>query len=177
MNGVPQNSNPIYLADNIRLLRKQMNWSQEVLAAKVGLNRGNIASYEKGTAEPKICNLLKISQLFGISIIDLTKRDLKAAAETDGKVAVVFNNSQMKEAGFQLEELNNQVEELQAVVDSLYTCHCHNRKKLENMPMDVQMLVGNFEHLHQVAQQVLQQHKVLVSAMDTAKKQIDSGNL
>ncbi len=167
MNGVQQNSNPIYLADNIRLLRKQMSWSQEELATKVGLNRGNIASYEKGTAEPKICNLLKISQLFGISIIDLTKRDLKAAAEKDGKIAVIFNNSQVSEADSKLEELSNQVEELQAVVDSLYTCHCHKRKKLEEMPMDVQMLVGNFEHLHQVAQQVLQQHKNLVNAMKT----------
>ena len=49
---------------NIRYLRKKMNLSQEELANAIGLNRGNIASYESGTAEPKIANLVKMSKLF-----------------------------------------------------------------------------------------------------------------
>jgi len=165
MNVAQEDMNPIYLAENIRLLRKQKSWSQEELAMKVGLNRGNIASYEKGMAEPKICNLLKISKLFGVSIIDLTKRDLREHAQKDGKTAFVVNNSLMREAFNKLDGLSGQVEELQVVVDSIYTCHCHKTKRLDEMPRDVQMLVGNFEHLHEVAQQILQQHRDLLSAM------------
>ena len=66
----------IYLNQNIRFLRKRLSLSQEELANRVGLNRGNIASYENGTAEPRICNLLKLSTLFGISIMDITQKDL-----------------------------------------------------------------------------------------------------
>jgi len=165
MNVAKEDTDPIYLGGNIRLLRKQKSWSQEELAMKVGLNRGNIASYEKGMAEPKICNLLKISQLFGVSIIDLTKRDLREQAQKDGKTAFVVNNSLMREAFTKLDGLSGQVEELQVVVDSIYTCHCHKIKRVYDMPRDVQMLVGNFEHLHEVAQQVLQQHRELLSAM------------
>lgn len=64
------------LSQNIRYLRKRQELSQEELALRVGLNRGNIASYENGTAEPKICNLLKLAQIFGISVTDLTQKDL-----------------------------------------------------------------------------------------------------
>ena len=168
MNIAQENMNPIYLAENIRLLRKQKSWSQEELATKVGLNRGNIASYEKGMAEPKICNLLKISKLFGVSIIDLTKRDLRGNAEAENKIAIVVDNSMMNQAVAELGGLSGQVEELQTVVDSIYTCHCHKIKRLEELPRDVQMLVGNFEHLHEVAQQILQQHKQMVNAMEQA---------
>ena len=64
------------LPQNIRYLRKRQELSQEELALRIGLNRGNIASYENGTAEPKICNLLKLAQTFGIPITDLTQKDL-----------------------------------------------------------------------------------------------------
>ncbi|HFA49808.1 MAG TPA: XRE family transcriptional regulator [Bacteroidetes bacterium] len=73
----PSNFN---LAQNLRALRKRKKWSQEELAERLGLNRGNIASYESGTAEPKICNLVKIARLFKISIFDLTHNDLKEEA-------------------------------------------------------------------------------------------------
>lgn len=165
MDAVKEDMNPIFLSENIRLLRKQKNWSQEELAGKVGLNRGNIASYEKGTAEPKICNLLKFSQLFGVSIIDLTKRDLRAQAEKSGKTAFVVNNSLMREAFTKLDELSSQAEELKVVINSIYTCHCHKRNKYDEMPRDVQMLVGNFEHLHEVTVQLLKQHKELLDTM------------
>ena len=54
----------IYLSGNIRFLRKQKELSQEELAVHIGLNRGNIASYEKGTAEPKFCNLVPMADFF-----------------------------------------------------------------------------------------------------------------
>lgn len=162
--------NPIFLAGNLRLLRKQKSWSQEELAARIGLNRGNIASYEKGTAEPKICNLLKISQIFGVSIIDLTRRDLREQAQRSGKTAFVVDNSMMRDAFEKLDELSKEAEELSVVIKSIHTCHCHKRSELDEMPRDVQMLVGNFEHLYDVTRQLLQQHKELLEAMQGTSK-------
>ena len=68
--------NTLLLPGNIRHLRKSLSLSQEDLSKRVGLNRGNIASYENGTAEPKICSLLKIADLFKITMIDLVLKDL-----------------------------------------------------------------------------------------------------
>ena len=69
-------STPNLLPRNIKSLRRKLRFSQEELAQKLGLNRGNIASYENGSAEPKICNLLKFASLFRVSILDLTQKDL-----------------------------------------------------------------------------------------------------
>ena len=57
------------LKSNIRFLRRKMNLSQEELATMIGLNRGNIASYESGTAEPRIANLVKMSKLFSVPFL------------------------------------------------------------------------------------------------------------
>ena len=59
-------STPNLLPRNIKSLRRKLRFSQEELAQKLGLNRGNIASYENGSAEPKICNLLKFASLFRV---------------------------------------------------------------------------------------------------------------
>ena len=110
----------IYLHVNLRAMRKKLQLSQEELATKVGLNRGNIASYEKGTAEPKICNLLRLSKFFRVSVLDLTQKDLRKP-ET---IATVSDHYQRISSSEQ--ELINQFmrrsEELEAVMQSLHTC-------------------------------------------------------
>lgn len=65
-----------FIPQNLRYLRKLAELSQQALAEKVGLNRGNIASYEKGVAEPNTKNLLKIVRFFNIDVIDFVEKDL-----------------------------------------------------------------------------------------------------
>lgn len=65
-----------FIPQNLRYLRKLAELSQQALAKKVGLNRGNIASYEKGAAEPNTKNLLKIVRFFNIDVIDFVEKDL-----------------------------------------------------------------------------------------------------
>ena len=67
-----------YIAKNLRYLRKLAELSQQGFASKVGLNRGNIASYEKGAAEPNTQNLLKIVRYFHIDLIDFVEKDLSS---------------------------------------------------------------------------------------------------
>ena len=93
----------IYLANNIRNLRKRNSWSQEELAGKVGLNRGNIASYEKGTAEPKICNLVKIARCFGVSILELTGFDMTQHVSNGTSQNTSQSNHKLKRTKQQIE--------------------------------------------------------------------------
>ena len=65
-----------YFPQNLRHLRKLAGLSQEALAKNVDLNRGNIASYEKGAAEPNIANLLKITRFFQVDLVDFLDKDL-----------------------------------------------------------------------------------------------------
>jgi len=65
-----------YIGNNLRYLRKLAGLSQQELAEKIGLNRGNIASYEKGSAEPKSVNMLKIAKYFNVDVNDFLEKEL-----------------------------------------------------------------------------------------------------
>jgi transcriptional regulator with XRE-family HTH domain len=150
----------IFLANNIRCLRKKLSLSQEELANKIGLNRGNIASYEKGTAEPKICNLLKLANFFKVSLLDLTKRDIQ-----NGLPAQQVNNGNAvlsTDAVKVLDKFNKNAVELQEVLDSLHCYHCFKMKSIDELPKDMQMIVANFDKLYEVTQVLMDSHKELI---------------
>ena len=150
----------INLPQNIRCLRHKLNLSQEELATRIGLNRGNIASYEKGTAEPKICNLLKLSNLFGVSIIDLTQKDLRC----EETLTVATNNYQkVTKADRELiVQFFDRAQELNEVFESIYTCHQFKMKSLSDLPKDMQVMMVNFEQLFDAAKSLMHNHQALL---------------
>ena len=154
------NSEKIYLSDNIRFLRKQMGLSQEELAVKLGLNRGNIASYEKGTAEPKLCNLLRFAEFFGVTLLDLTQRNLQAFKSVP--LSQKKNNISEEEQSM-IDEYVQRASELGNVLESLNCYHCYKTGSIDDMPKDMQMLVLNFEKLFEVAQVLKDSHEELLS--------------
>ena len=129
MDVVKQDTSKIFLQQNIRLLRKNLKLSQEELASRVGLNRGNIASYENGSAEPKICNLLKIANLFGISIIDITQKDL-SNKDTLDEASSSYQNLTSNELEL-IEQFLRRAEELEKVFQSIHTCFLFKAKSME----------------------------------------------
>ncbi|MEM0994180.1 MAG: helix-turn-helix transcriptional regulator, partial [Bacteroidota bacterium] len=154
---------PIYLPQNIRFLRKSRQLSQEELANRVGLNRGNIASYEKGTAEPKLCNLLKIASLFKISLKDLTGSNLSDKNNGIKNGHTHLNGHGSKTSEKNIEHYLNKAEELQMVASSLYNCHCFKLKNIEIKDKTTQVLVSNFEQLYEVTHNLLHSHQELLN--------------
>lgn len=75
------------VSDNIKYLRRRSGLTQEQMAEKIGIKRSLLGAYEEGRADPRLNNLLKISEIFDISVdtlisIDLTKNDPTAALPT-----------------------------------------------------------------------------------------------
>lgn len=64
------------LSKNLKKLRKEMGLSQERLSKKLGLKRPTYATYEEYRAEPNCSVLIKLSDIFGVSIDDLIKKEL-----------------------------------------------------------------------------------------------------
>jgi transcriptional regulator with XRE-family HTH domain len=150
----------IYLHTNIRCLRKQMNLSQEELAGKVGLNRGNIASYEKGSAEPKICNLVRLANFFEISIIDLTKKDL-SNSETFNQAHTTYQKLSNSDQEL-IEQFFLKSQEIQEVIQSLHCCHQFKTRSINDMPKDMQIMMMNFEQLFDASQMLMRNHQALM---------------
>lgn len=71
----------MYLASNIRLLRKRTRKSQELVASAIGISRSAIASYESTGIEPDISTLMKFSDYFKVTLDKLIKTDLSLLSE------------------------------------------------------------------------------------------------
>ena len=149
------------LSTNMRCLRKRMGISQEDLAKRVGLNRGNIASYEKGTAEPKLCNLLKLSNLFGVSIHDLTRRDM--ACETTYKKAYTNYLRLNSEEAAALNDFDAQAREYDEVLDGINRCYDFLVRKSTSLDPQARMLDGQFTQMRHVADELLKSHRELLA--------------
>lgn len=157
-----KNDSGFCLAENLRSLRKHMKWSQEELADKVGLNRGNIASYENGTAEPRICNLVKISHLFNIPVFSLTHTNLKEEGAIE-QLMVKDTNGFAQPGPDMLGHFLKEAEDFQQAIKGL---HCLFRLKTKNvteLPDEALYLKEQFEQLYGLSEQLMSSHMELLA--------------
>ena len=159
-----------YLAGNLRFLRKRRKLSQEELGLQIGLNRGNIASYENGSAEPKIGNLLRMAEFFGISLIDLAQRDL---TQEETLQSLVRLQGLCPQERAKLEGLYEGAMEFDKFLEGIYTCFAYKSKALdglEDLPREAVFLRSHFEQLFNAAQQLSQRHLQLLSMCRTKEE-------
>ena len=69
--------------ENIRFLRKKKGWTQEKFSNKIGIKRSLVGAYEEGRSDPRLNNLLKICEIFGISLDNILKNDVSNLSEDD----------------------------------------------------------------------------------------------
>ena len=151
----------LHLANNIRHLRKMMKMSQEDFSKLVGLNRGNIASYENGTAEPKINSLIKIANRLKVDMVDLLLKDLTISDNYEMAVTT-FQRQGLRDKKV-LDEQHEIAQELETVIKSLHNCHAFKVKSIdENGSKELKKMVHSFEELYDVSKQLLDNHKKLL---------------
>ncbi|MGB3546703.1 MAG: helix-turn-helix transcriptional regulator [Saprospiraceae bacterium] len=154
---------PNFLAKNLRRLRKEQEWSQSELAERVGLNRGNIASYESGTAEPKICNLLRISNLFEVSTHDLTRLDL---TDADNRI-LAQGNYQAADGRLtvDVEALEKRTEDIRGYVESVQQCYSFRMEKWQSGDKDLRTLAHYYEQMHEATQLLLKEQAEILQLL------------
>jgi transcriptional regulator with XRE-family HTH domain len=150
----------MYLPGNIRLLRRKLSLSQEELAALIGLNRGNIASYENGSAEPRICNLLKLSHIFGISVIDLAQKDL-SLSELENISDRSMHPGTVHDKAL-LQQFHERAEEISKVIHSLHTCFQFKIKSIPDTSPEIQAIRVHFEQMREASQSLIADHLALL---------------
>ena len=69
----------MYLCSNLLFLRKRQKLTQEAVAEFLELTQQTIALYESGDREPTLCNLVRISKFFDVTIEDLLTKDMRPA--------------------------------------------------------------------------------------------------
>lgn len=81
------------LADKIVTLRKRAGWSQEELAAQLGVSRQSVSKWEGAQSVPDMQKVVQMSRLFGVTTDYLLKEELgepePAPAEPDAPLRCV----------------------------------------------------------------------------------------
>jgi len=63
------------LGKNLKELRLKRGWTQEELSKKLGVSNKMISFYELGTREPSRKTLIRLTEIFGISVEDLISEE------------------------------------------------------------------------------------------------------
>ncbi len=64
------------VSENIKYLRKKIGLTQEQMAGQIGIKRSLLGAYEEGRADPRISNLVKLSEIFNITVDQIIGTDL-----------------------------------------------------------------------------------------------------
>ena len=168
-----------YLADNIRYLRKQLGLSQEKLADLLGLNRGNIASYEKGIAEPRIENLIKMMQIFKVEVKDLVEKDLTGIAKLNNEISSLKENTKYSEnlvkrekerllkklvnRDERIQQFVQHSEEMNKILEGFKVFHQFKMNNGRTISEDVKKIADDYEKLLEVMEAMLETDKKMIS--------------
>ncbi len=152
------------VGDNIKHLRKKHQLSQCDLADKVGLKRGNIASYEKSAAEPKIDNVIKLADYFEVTICDFVKTDLSNSIElkpieeiVPTKPVLVYN---------ELDRIKQESEGFENMISGMKCYHNFRVSQIEEHTENTKMLSNEVERLLSVVGSLMKSHKYLIDVIE-----------
>ena len=75
----------LIMAERFTQLRKKAGFSQEELAAKLGISRQAVSKWERAESSPDTDNLIALSRLYGISLDELLLGDEQAKPSLDNE--------------------------------------------------------------------------------------------
>ncbi len=85
----------IKIANRLVELRKAHGYSQEMLAAELGLSRQAISKWERGESSPDLDNILELSKVYGITLDALIKGE-EETVETERDAAAIYDDAKKK---------------------------------------------------------------------------------
>lgn len=83
----------MYLASNLKYLRKKAGKTQDGLSSELNIGRTTIANYEAGISEPNVETLMGFANYFDVTLDQLMSKNLEGdkAAQKDNALNAVFS--------------------------------------------------------------------------------------
>lgn len=73
----------VNVSDNIKFLRKKFGYTQTTFADAIEIKRSLVGAYEEGRADPRLNNLLKMSEIFGVSVDTIISKNVAELSEEE----------------------------------------------------------------------------------------------
>ncbi len=73
----------VQVNENIKYLRKKNGYTQEQFAELIGIKRSLVGAYEEGRADPRLNNLLRMSEVFKVTVDTLLNKDVSKLSDQE----------------------------------------------------------------------------------------------
>lgn len=150
-----------------------MGLSQDEFGKLVGLNRGNIASYEKQSAEPSIINLSRISKYFNIDLGDLIEEDLSERNklisqidEPDANAVEEALKESLEDHSSKIEKFRKRSDEMASILMGFRQFHKFRMENPKDLSEDVKKMAMDYERLLEVLEDVLSTNRHIMQLLD-----------
>lgn len=80
-----------YFPNNLKFLRMQYGMTQEELAKKMDKDYSTIGKWELGQRNPIMSDIIKLSDIFNVSVQDLVEKDLRINNEKRDELELLFD--------------------------------------------------------------------------------------
>ncbi|PIB35063.1 transcriptional regulator [Reichenbachiella sp. 5M10] len=119
------------LNENIKYLRKKFGYTQETFAVAIGIKRSLVGAYEEGRADPRLANLLRMSELFNVSVDTLISQDVSSLPEDE----LYIRNQEAKVLSITVDsEDNENIELIPQKASAGYLNGYADPEYIENLP-------------------------------------------
>lgn len=81
------------LANKLKVLRASMNVTQEIIGSKLSVDRSTYSNYERGITEPDIKTLIKLADIFNVTVDFLLGRGEESTKVADSGGTPVYTLS------------------------------------------------------------------------------------
>jgi DNA-binding XRE family transcriptional regulator len=92
-----ENEIHIQVGFNIKRIRQERKMNQLILANKVKLSRTSLVNIEQGKQSPSLLLLVKLAELFQVSLHDLIPKNVNVEISTNRKKAIPLKNESVLE--------------------------------------------------------------------------------
>jgi len=117
------------LANNIKMLRNKAGISQQVLSEQLGLGRSTLAEYERGKTEPNLDTLVKMAELFQVSLDQLVRRNLRMDEHE------IFKNKELRVLAITVDSKNKgNIELVDTKAEAGYLDNAHDPEYIRELP-------------------------------------------
>lgn len=80
-----------YFPDNLKFLRTQKGMTQDELAQKMDKDYSTIGKWELGQRNPIMSDIIKLSDIFNVSVQNLVEKDLRIKNENLDELELLFD--------------------------------------------------------------------------------------
>lgn len=80
-----------YFTENLKFLRMQKGFTQDELAKKMDKDYSTIGKWELGQRNPIMSDIIKLSEIFNVSVQDLVEKNLRIKKHMPDELDVLFD--------------------------------------------------------------------------------------